>query len=412
MSTDFFVFADWEAFKEPKLVGTLRSSVVRKKEHFSFSYDTAWLQSPFALKIDPGLMLYSGEQHGEDDNNFRVFLDSCTDRWGRLLMKRREAIHARQEERRPRVLNETDYLLGVHDLHRAGALRFKRELDGPFLDNDERLAAPPLSSLRELEHAAKQVEENADIDDSESLKWLYMLMAPGSSLGGARPKASFSDKNNHPWIAKFPSRYDDYDVAAWEYVAYQLALDADVSMTESRIEQFGSHHHTFLTKRFDRSPESRLHFTSAMTQLGYYDGDYEASYLELAQFLTEHGANTKGDLAQLWRRIVFYIAISNTDDHLRNHGFIYREDGWLLSPAYDINPVTPANGLHLNISDSDNSLSYELALDVIEFFQLGRGQALKIKDEVLSSVANWQSVASNIGISRREQQLMAPAFNL
>ena len=400
---------------EPALVGTLRSSSARRKEHFSFSYDTDWLRSPYAQQIDPELSLYSGEQLGEDDNNFRVFLDSCPDPWGRLLMKRREAIHARQEERRPRVLNEIEviYSKGVHDLHRAGALRFKRKLDGTFLDNDEPFAAPPLSSLRELEHAATQVEENADNDDPEYLKWLYMLISPGSSLGGARPKAGVTDDDGHLWIAKFPSRHDDYDIAAWEYVAYQLALDAGVAMPESRIEQFGSHHHTFLTKRFDRTRESRLHFTSAMTQLGYYDGDYEASYLELAQFLTEHGANTKENLAQLWRRIVFYIAISNTDDHLRNHGFIYHQGGWLLSPAYDINPVTPASGLHLNITDSDNSLDYDLAMEVIEFFQLDRGQALKIKDDVLASVAKWKVKANAIGIGRSDQtSIMEPAFNL
>jgi serine/threonine-protein kinase HipA len=221
-----------------------------------------------------------------------------------------------------------------------------------------------------------------------------------------------TDDNGHLWIAKFPSHHDDYDIAAWEYVAYKLALNAGVTMPESRIEKFGSHHHTFLTKRFDRTRESRLHFTSAMTQLGYYDGDYEASYLELAQFLTEHGANTKEDLAQLWRRIVFYIAISNTDDHLRNHGFIYHQGGWLLSPAYDINPVTPASGLHLNITDSDNRLDYNLAMEVIDFFQLDRRQAHKIKDEVLTNVAEWRLAASEIGLSRSEQQMMQPAFNL
>jgi len=248
MSTEVFVFADWKELEEPTLVGTLRSSTARQKEHFSFSYDADWLQSPYAQQIDPELNLYSGKQHGEDDKNFRVFFDSCPDRWGRLLMKRREAFHARQEERRPLVLNEIDYLLNVHDLRRAGALRFKRELDGPFLDNDECLAAPPLSSLRELEHAARQVEENTDNDDAEYVKWLYMLMSPGSSLGGARPKASVIDEDGHLWIAKFPSQHDDYDIAAWEYIAYKLALDAGVRMPESRIGKFGSHHHTFLTK--------------------------------------------------------------------------------------------------------------------------------------------------------------------
>ncbi len=239
-----------------------------------------------------------------------------------------------------------------------------------------------------------------------------MLMSPGSSLGGARPKASVIDDTQHLWIAKFPSRYDDYDIAAWEFLTYRLALMAGIVMAESRIERFNSPHHTFLTKRFDRTKTHRLHFTSAMTQLGYYDGDYEASYLELAQFLVEKGANTKEDLAQLWRRIIFNIAVSNTDDHLRNHGFIFYNNGWLLSPAYDINPVTPASGLHLNINDSDNSLDYGLAMDVIDFFNLTRAQAEKIKDEVLFSVSGWRKIAADTGISRGEQELMSPAFNI
>lgn len=411
MNTEIFVFADWEEFKEPLLVGTLRSAVTKNKEHFSFSYDDEWLRRPNAQEIDPDLQLFSGEQHNSDSNNFRAFLDSCPDRWGRLLMKRREAITARQEERRPRVLHEVDYLLGVHDLYRQGALRFKRSLDGEFLDNDRRLAAPPISSLRELEYAVQQVEAG-DSDDPEYLQWLYMLMSPGSSLGGARPKASVVDEANHLWIAKFPSRQDDHDIAAWEFLAYQLALGAGVEMAACRIERFDSHYHTFLTRRFDRTDTSRLHFTSALTQLGYYDGDYDASYLELAQFLTEHGSNTKNDLAQLWRRIVFNIAVTNTDDHLRNHGFIYKKGGWTLSPAYDINPATPSNGLHLNITDDDNSLNYDLAMDVIDFFQLGGNEAEKIKDEVLKSVCQWEDVAKGIGISRNEQQLMSSAFNV
>lgn len=411
MSTEIFVFADWQEFVEPVMVGTLRSAVTKNKEHFSFSYHDEWLKLPNAREIDPDLHWFSGEQHNADSNNFRVFLDSCPDRWGRLLMKRREAITARQEQRHARVLYEIDYLLGVHDLYRQGALRFKLTLDGDFLDNDERLAAPPISSLKELEYAAQQVEDG-DSDNPDYLKWLYMLISPGSSLGGARPKASVIDDAHHLWIAKFPSRHDDYDIAAWEFLAYQLALSAGIHMSPCRIEKFNSHHHTFLTQRFDRTETSRLHFTSALTQLGYYDGDYDASYLELAQFLTEHGANTKKDLAQLWRRIVFNIAVSNTDDHLRNHGFIYQKGGWVLSPAYDINPVTPSNGLRLNISDNDNSLNYDLAMEVIDFFQLNEADAEKIKEEVLASVRQWEDRAKSIGIGRNEQQIMAAAFNV
>lgn len=412
MNTEIYVFADWEEFSKPMLVGVLRSTILKNKEHFSFNYDNNWLQSEHAQKVDPDLQLFSGEQHSQDSKNFRVFLDSCPDRWGRLLMKRREAVIARQENRRPRILNEVDYLLGVHDRYRLGALRFKRTPDGNFLDDDEKLAAPPISSLRELEHAASKVEGNTDITDPEYLKWLYMLMSPGSSLGGARPKASVIDENEQLWIAKFPSGYDEYDIAAWEFVTYKLAVAAQIDMAECRIDKFNSQYHTFLTKRFDRTPQSRLHFTSAMTQLEYYDGEYDASYLELAQFLWDNGVNTKADLAQLWRRIIFNIAVSNTDDHLRNHGFIYKNGGWLLSPAYDINPVTPANGLHLNITTDDNSLDYDIALEVIEFFQLDIGEAQAIKKHVLQAVSKWQEVATKVGISRSEQQLMTAAFNV
>lgn len=411
MNTEIFVFADWCGFENPVLVGTLRSAVTKNKEHFSFSYDEAWLKRPDAQEIDPDLQLFLGEQHNTESSNFRSFLDSCPDRWGRLLMKRREAIVARQEERQPRVLREIDYLLGVHDLYRQGALRFRRSLDGSFLDDDERMAAPPISSLRELEHAVQKIE-NSDSDDPEYLKWLYMLMSPGSSLGGARPKASVIDEEDNLWIAKFPSRHDDYDIAAWEFLAYQLAQKAGIDMAPCRIEKFNSPYHTFLTKRFDRTEISRLHFTSALTQLGYYDGDYDASYIELAQFLTEQGSNTKEDLAQLWRRIVFNIAISNCDDHLRNHGFIFNNDGWILSPAYDVNPVTPSNGLHLNITDDDNSLNYDLAMEIIYFFQLKKSEAERVKNEVLGSVSQWESVANSIGISRSEQTLMSSAFNI
>lgn len=412
MSTEVYVYADWEEFDEPMLVGTLRSSVVKKKEHFSFSYDDEWLKSEYAQQIDPELQLYTGEQHSTDNQNFRAFLDSCPDRWGRLLMKRREAVSANQENRNSRVLNEVDYLLGVHDMHRMGALRFKLETNGEFLDNNAKLAAPPITSLRELEHAAQNIEESGDPNDPEYLQWLNMLISPGSSLGGARPKSCVIDNDESLWIAKFPSKQDEYDIAAWEFVTYQLALDAGITMSECKIDRFNSHHHTFLTKRFDREPDSRVHFLSALTQLGYYDGEYDASYLEIAQFLVEKGSNTKEDLKQLWRRIVFNIAVSNTDDHLRNHGFIYSSGGWVLSPAYDINPVTPANGLHLNITDDDNSLNYDLALEVIEFFRLDETEAQEIMDEVLTSVGNWEKVATATQIPRAEQQRMKEAFNI
>ncbi|WP_439294718.1 type II toxin-antitoxin system HipA family toxin [Lonepinella sp. BR2882] len=405
-----YVFADWFPLEEPTLVGILNADKIKGKEHFRFAYDENWLNN-FAQQIDPDLQLFRGEQHSPNDQNFRIFLDSCPDRWGRLLMKRREAFRANQEQRRPNPLGEIDYLLGVHDNNRMGALRFKTELNGDFLDNQSQFATPPISSLRELEYASMQIEQD-NTQDNDYLKWLSLLISPGSSLGGARPKASIKDEHHQLWIAKFPSRYDDYDIGAWEFVAYRLALNAGIQMAECRLEQFNQPYHTFLTKRFDRQQQQRLHFTSALTQLGYYDGDYDASYLELAQFLTQYGANSKADLAQLWRRLVFNIAISNTDDHLRNHGFLLINNGWQLSPAYDLNPVPYAQGLHLNITDSDNRLDFSLAFDVATFFQLSKTQANEIYQEVITAVRNWRAIATELGINRAEQERMKTAFRV
>ncbi|MBS9783677.1 MAG: HipA domain-containing protein [Pasteurella sp.] len=412
MSKSIYVFANWLPFEKPILIGTLFSDIIRGKESFRFSYNSDWLNSPFVQKIDPELELYRGEQYSDNSQNFRIFLDSSPDRWGRLLMKRREAVLANQQNRQVKVLLDSDYLLGVHDINRMGGLRFKTDLDGNFLDDNTQLAAPPLSSLRELENASIKLEQSNNINDPDYLKWLSVLISPGSSLGGARPKSSVIDDKQQLWIAKFPSKYDDYNIAAWEYLAYKLAISCGINMSPCRIDRFNHSHHTFLTQRFDRVGVIRKHFTSALTQLGYYDGDYEASYLEIAQFLTEQGSNTQSDLAQLWRRIIFNIAISNTDDHLRNHGFIYNNNGWQLSPAYDLNPSQSSLGLHLNITDSDNRLDYQLAFDVASFFQLTPTQANKIYDEVLGSVKAWQLVATKIGISHSEQELMKSAFNI
>lgn len=410
MSREVVVYAHWKGIQQPLKVGLLRADKVRGGEHYSFSYGTAWLTSSYAQQIDPDLHLYSGEQHSQNDRNFRSFLDSCPDRWGRLIMQRREAVWAQQENRKPKKLTETDYLLGVHDMHRMGALRFKLNENGSFLDDNSELSAPPMTSLRELEQAVSEVEKPGINTTPEYTKWLNMLISPGSSLGGARPKASVIDEFGELWIAKFPSRYDDYDIAAWEMLVYKLAIKAGVDMAECDIKRLDSHQHTFLTKRFDRLSGERLHFSSAMTQLGYFDGEEGVSYLELAEFLLENGANTKADLAQLWRRIVFYIAVSNTDDHLRNHGFIHTAKGWILSPAYDINPVPDGSGLHLNIDEIDNQLDFELAFSVIDYFQLNREAAEAIYQEVVQAVEQWQDIAKELKISRQEQEMMAPAF--
>lgn len=413
---DIFVYANWQGMGSPVHMGILSANSTRGKEIFSFQYDPAWLKSPHCMQLDPDLGLYAGNQYLRDEkHNFGMFLDSSPDRWGRLLMKRREAILARSSDRKERTLRESDFLLGVFDEHRMGALRFKTDPYGPFLDDNRNYATPPWTSLRELEQASLRLEEDHITDDPEYLHWLNMLITPGSSLGGARPKASVLDNDGALWIAKFPSRHDHENTGAWEMVANQMAQASGIRVAEARIQRFNSRHHTYLTKRFDRSANGgRIHFASAMTLLGYTDGaDYNdgISYLELAEFIMRHGADVKADLHELFRRILFSIAVSNTDDHLRNHGFILTTSGWRLSPAYDINPNPYGTGLKLNISETDNALDFDLALEVAPYFRLEASEAKKIVDTIKHVVSGWRTFATKAAIPSSEQELMASAFH-
>lgn len=404
-SRSILVYADWNGTAGSKLMGILHAEMLRGKEIFAFEYDKTWLQSKQAQLLDPDLQLYGGLQYLSDakKQNFGIFLDSSPDRWGRLLMRRREAALARKEGRPQQNLFETDYLLGVYDEHRMGGLRFKLNSTSSFLNDNKEMASPSWTSIRELEHISQLLEDDAILSHPDYLKWLNMLVAPGSSLGGARPKASVLGKENDLWIAKFPSKYDDFDIGGWEIVTYEMAIAAGIQMAASQAQKFTTKYHTFLTKRFDRtSTGDRIHFASAMTLLGYVDGqDYEVgvSYLELVEFINRQGSNVNGDLEQLWRRIIFSICVSNTDDHLRNHGFILTNHGWQLSPAYDINPVETGIGLKLNISEDDNALDLSLAIQVYKYFQLSEKRALEIIKEVQSSVQNWRKVATKYGIS-------------
>jgi len=409
------VYASWMPIERPLLIGRLTFSDTNRGGVFSFAYDKAFLSSSYRLQIDPLLSLHSGELYNDSsDKNFRAFLDSSPDRWGRVLMQRRAAIEYRKGLRHSAQLNELDYLLGVHDSYRMGGIRFKTDVSDEFLDNNADFGAPPMTSLRELEFAALQIESDENIDSNEYYRWLSMLISPGSSLGGARPKACVYDEHNQLWIAKFPNQNDTYDVGAWEMVCYELAIASGIEMCTSRIQKYSSQHNTFLTKRFDRDNGRRIHFSSAMTQLQYYDGEHSegASYLEIAEFLVNQGSQTKKDLEQLWRRIIFNIAVSNTDDHLRNHGFLLSHKGWRLSPAYDINPIVGRQGLHLNITDNSNALDYSLAFEVIGFFRLSKEEATKIYDQVLAAVKTWQSTATKLGVNRAEQLLKQEAFNV
>lgn len=408
---DIYVFAHWKGMTEPKLIGTLSAHYAKGKKAFSFEYDNVWINSEHQQLIDPDIQFYSGTQFPNQKENFGLFLDSMPDTWGRTLMKRRAAQQAREKGERAPTLYEIDYLLGVYDESRMGALRFKIDLEGDFLDANKETPTPPWSSIRQLQHAVDSIEN--DNENKDFKKWLAILMAPGSSLGGARPKANILDENGCLWIAKFPSRNDTLDKAAWEFLAYQLAIQAGIDMAPCKLEKIAGNYHTFFTKRFDREYSERIHFASAMTMTGNNEDtirERPASYLDIAEFIQNHGVYIERNLHQLWRRIVFNIAISNTDDHLRNHGFLLTDKGWILSPAYDINPSIDKDGLALNIDMDDNALSMDLAKNVGDFFRLDNKKMDVIIDEVIASVSQWRKMASNIGISRSEQELMQAAF--
>lgn len=411
--TDIWVYADWKGMSAPKCVGILSAQQAKGRKAFSFTYHKNWLNSQEQFLLDPDIAWYTGQQYPNGKENFGVFLDSMPDTWGRTLMKRRAALNARDHGKTAPVLYDIDYLLGVHDLSRMGALRFKRDPEGDYLDNDAVSPAPPWTNIRELQHGAEMIEANEDT--AEARKWLTMLMAPGSSLGGARPKANVLDDDGHPWIAKFPSKNDTVNKGAWEYLAYRLAVNAGISMAESKFERVAGSYHTFFTKRFDRDKQERIHFASAMTMTGKNEElirDETPSYLDIVEFIQFSGTHVEEDLHQLWRRMVFNILISNTDDHLRNHGFILTDGGWRLSPAFDINPSIDKDGLALNIDMDNNALDIDLARNVGVYFRLGTKEMDNILSDVRSAVAGWQKVAAETGIPRSEQTLMAAAFKV
>lgn len=408
-----YVYENWSE-ESPVLIGKLYVSFVRGKEQFAFEYDNSWLTSESAnYLLDPDLSLYNGRQYAPMDKAlFGVFADSCPDRWGRLLMKRREAVQARKEVRKPQALGESDYLLGVYDKARMGALRFKTKENGEFLSDNEELATPPWTTLRTLEAASLGFEND---DSGLEEKWLKQLLAPGSSLGGARPKATVQDEKGNLWIAKFPSKHDEVNSGAWEKVIHDLAELCGLDVPEAKLETFSKNGSTFLVNRFDRNGEKRIHFASAMTLLGKTDGASSSdgsSYLDLVSFIRQNGALPEQDLKELWKRIVFNMVVSNTDDHLRNHGFILTKKGWKLSPLYDVNPVPYGDTLSLNVNMNDNSISIELAISVAKYFGIEKEEAIKIANEIKTIVKdNWEKLAGKCGLSRSACEYMRPAFD-
>jgi serine/threonine-protein kinase HipA len=409
------VYAHWVPLTTPVLMGRLFVDSGAGRELFSFEFDAAFLETGVVHVLDPKLMLTRGRQFPGSDARFGMFMDSAPDRWGRLLMERRLSQRVKRGEvPKGTKLHELDYLLGVQDLARMGGLRL-RENGGEFLAEPSPDGVPPITKLRELEAMAREFEaEQPSEEDLESASFSLLVVA-GLSLGGARPKANVVDPDGGYWIAKFPKNSDRLNVGAWEMVCHDLARSCGLRVPTADLQVLSADgQSTFLSKRFDRAGRERIHFSSAMTQLGKRDGYSQkdgGSYLEMVDWIRTNCCHVEANLEEMWKRIVFSVCCSNTDDHLRNHGFILSPAGWVLAPAYDINPNPQGVGLALNIDDSSADLDLGLCMDVASVFGIDEQAARETIDDMSGKIASsWRSTARRRGIHAREMDLMEPAF--
>jgi serine/threonine-protein kinase HipA len=402
------VYLDAVDHQPTRRVGVLARERSRSTSVIAFAYDRAWLARRDAFEIDPSLRLHEGDQHVAALPG--VFGDAAPDRWGRMLMERREALIARRESRRPRRLDDWDFLVGVQDTSRMGALRLQRA--GAFVA-DEPLSIPPSTELRTLEHWARQLEVGLPESQTDNDRWVAMLLAPGSSLGGARPKANFRGEDESLWIAKFPSREDRHDIGAWESVVHRLASLAGVTVSDARLLTLSSDYRTFCARRFDRAGGGRRLYASAMTLTGRNDHE-QASYLDILEAIERFGARNSiaQDLEQLFRRVVFNVLTADRDDHLRNHGFLRTPLGWRLSPAFDMNPTPERHEHSLTLDGSVRLPDVEVVRDTATFYRLSAERADSIIGEVRDTVRHWRSVARETEIVRDEIERMEDAFAL
>lgn len=403
------VFADFDWFDKPERVGELCYEKLRGADSYAFKYDKHWLASHMDIQLSDDLHNYPGLQYTQPGKDiFGCFSDALPDRWGRTLLKRREQLLSEEEKRPPRNLSSFDYLMGIDDFSRMGGFRFKQEEAGDFINVSPMLKIPPLTAIRDLIYASQELEKSEEENILPDKKWIAQLIQPGSSLGGARPKASVLDEQGKLCIAKFPSRKDDYDAALWEHFAHLLAKEAGIHVAQTRVMTGLGKYHTLLSKRFDRTDDGRrIHFASAMSLLGLSDGDNAQSghgYLDIVDFILQGCCDVEQNIQELYRRVAFNICIGNSDDHFRNHGFLLTPKGWTLSPAYDMNP-TLNEYQSLLISKTSNHADLELLLDACEDYMLSTDVAQSIISEVKKVVSGWQTTATRLRIPLREQAL-------
>lgn len=406
-----YVYADFDWLNAPQLIGELSYESLRGNDSYGFKFDNEWLRRYGSLNLSEDLNNYPGQQYTKPERDiFGCFADALPDRWGRTLLNRREQILATEENRPVRRLSSFDYLCGIDDFSRMGGFRFKEDPEGEYICTENNLSIPPLTSIRELIVASQEIEKSEESHELPEKKWIQQLVHPGTSLGGARPKAGVIDENQVLYVAKFPSRKDDYDVALWEHLSHQLAKKAGIKAAETKAIGAGEKYHTLLSRRFDRTTEGRrIHFASAMTLLGLTDGcnaDSGHGYLDIVDFILQSCCDVDANLRELYRRVAFNICIGNSDDHFRNHGFLLTPRGWTLSPAYDMNPtLNEYQSLLINKSSSKADLA--LLLQASEDYMIPQSDAEQIINQVKESVKSWRAMASRLGISQREMEYFA-----
>ena len=410
------VFADFDWLDKPELVGELCYEKLRGSESYAFRFDDNWLKFHAGIKLSEDINNYPGLQYTQPGNDiFGCFSDALPDRWGRTLLKRREQIQASEEKRAVRNLSSFDYLMGIDDFSRMGGFRLKRELDGDFINVSPSLKIPPLTELRQLVLASQEVEKSEENDVLPEKKWIAQLIQPGTSLGGARPKAGVLDDRGNLCIAKFPSRKDDYDTGLWEHFSHLLARKAGIYAAQTKVLGGLGKYHTLLSKRFDRTDEGkRIHFASSMSLIGLRDGDNAQGgygYLNIVDFILQSCCDVEKNLQELYRRVAFNICIGNSDDHFRNHGFLLTPRGWTLSPAYDMNP-TLNEYQSLLINESSNKADIRTLLESCESYMIKKEVAENIIRQVQAAVAGWENLAILLQIPAREVTMFKDRFKL
>lgn len=410
------VFADFDWLDKPELVGELCYEKLRGSESYAFRFDDNWLKFHAGIKLSEDINNYPGLQYTQPGNDiFGCFSDALPDRWGRTLLKRREQIQASEEKRAVRNLSSFDYLMGIDDFSRMGGFRLKRELDGDFINVSPSLKIPPLTELRQLVLASQEVEKSEENDVLPEKKWIAQLIQPGTSLGGARPKAGVLDDSGNLCIAKFPSRKDDYDTGLWEHFSHLLARKAGIYAAQTKVLGGLGKYHTLLSKRFDRTDEGkRIHFASSMSLIGLRDGDNAQGgygYLNIVDFILQSCCDVEKNLQELYRRVAFNICIGNSDDHFRNHGFLLTPRGWTLSPTYDMNP-TLNEYQSLLINESSNKADIRTLLESCESYMIKKEVAENIIRQVQAAVAGWENLAVLLQIPAREVTMFKDRFKL